>query len=196
MSIAHYHACHSRPSRSGGFTLVELLVSVGIFSVVMLIAVGALLTMAEANRKAQALKSVMDNLNFAVESMSRGIRVGTTYHCGVGGLLTVPQNCTGGSDYFAFESAHGDALQGSDQVVYRFNNAAIERSIDGGGIFTPVTASEVVIEDLDFYVTGAASGDSLQPKVVITIRGYAGVTVRSRSEFSIQTTVTQRLLDI
>lgn len=186
---------HTR-GRKGGFTLVELLVSVAIFSIVMMVAVGALLTMSEANRKAQALKSVMNNLNFAVESLSRSIRVGTSFHCGVSGSITAPQDCTGGSPYFAFESSTGDPASGVDQVVYRFTSNRIERSVDGGGVFYPVTAPEVVIEDLRFYVVGAGSADTVQPKVVITIRGYAGISARIRSEFNLQTTVTQRLLDI
>lgn len=190
------HHAQTKKSHRGGFTLVELLVSVAIFSIVMMIAVGALLTMAEANRKAQAIKSVMNNLNFAIESLSRTIRVGTTYHCGVSGAVNVAQNCTGGSQYFAFESASGDPNTNADQYVYRFANNRLERSTNGGGTFVAVTAPEVVIEDLRFYVVGAIPGDTVAPKVVIVVRGYAGISSRTRSNFNLQTTVTQRLLDI
>ena len=64
-----------------GFTLIELLVSVALFSVVMLISVGSLVAMAEAARKAESIKSVLNNLNFAFDSMSRTIRTGYLYHC-------------------------------------------------------------------------------------------------------------------
>jgi prepilin-type N-terminal cleavage/methylation domain-containing protein len=180
----------------GGFTLIELLVSVAIFSVVMLIAVGSLLTMTEASRKAQALKSVMNNLNFALESMSRTIRVGTNYHCGIGGAAST-QDCIQGSSYFAFEGSGGDPNDPSDQVVYRLIDSQIERSTDGGDNFLAITASEVVIEDLQFYVVGSAPGpDTIQPKVVMTIQGYADITPRTRTEFNLQTTIAQRLPDI
>lgn len=187
---------HFLRKSSKGFTLVELLVAVAIFSVVMLIATGALLTMVDANRKAQALKSVMNNLSFALESVSRTIRVGSAYHCGTGGAISSPQDCTSGSTYFAFESATGDLDSSADQYVYRYLGNRVERSIDGGATFAPVTAPEVVIEDLRFYVVGSPLSDSLQPKVVVTVKGYAGIATRVRSAFNLQTTITQRLLDI
>lgn len=180
-----------------GFTLVELLVSIAIFSLVMMIAVGSLLTMTEASRKAQALKSVMNNLNFAVESMSRMIRVGTTYHCGVVGSIGVAQDCTSGSSYIALEQSDGDLDSLADQVIFRLLEGRIERSTDGGASFVPITADEVVIEDLKFYVVGSAPGpDTVQPKVVMTVRGYASISERTRTDFDLQTTITQRLPDI
>jgi len=66
-----------------GFTLVEMLVSVAIFAVVMTVALGSLLAMSESDRKAQTLKSVINNLNFSLDSMSRAIRTGTTYSCDI-----------------------------------------------------------------------------------------------------------------
>lgn len=183
--------------QSQGFTLVELLVSVAIFSVVMLVAVGSLLTMVEASRKAQAMKSVINNLNFALESMSRTIRVGTFYHCGVTGSIGTPQDCSQGSSYFAFEKSGGNSSSLSDQIVYRLIDNRIERSIDGGGTFIPITAPEVVVEDLRFYVVGSqATPDTVQPKVVMIVRGSAQITSRSRTEFNLQTTIAQRLPDI
>ena len=68
-----------------GFTLVELLVSSAIFTVVSIVAVGAVLTINAANRKTQAIRAVVDNLNFAMESMSRKLRTGSNYHCAISG---------------------------------------------------------------------------------------------------------------
>ena len=56
-----------------GFTLIELMVSVTIFIIVMVIALGSLLSISEAERKAEQLKTVMNNLNFGLESMARAI---------------------------------------------------------------------------------------------------------------------------
>ena len=64
-----------------GFTLVEMIVSLAIFSVVAVVALGALAKIISANQKAQSLQSAMTNLNFALEAMSREIRVGTNYQC-------------------------------------------------------------------------------------------------------------------
>ncbi|MEK7596586.1 MAG: hypothetical protein AAB450_00505, partial [Patescibacteria group bacterium] len=47
-----------------------------------------------------------------------------------------------------------------------------------------------------FYVIGTqpSPADTKQPKVVITIRGYAGAG-NTKSDFNIQTTISQRSID-
>ncbi len=52
---------------SKGFTLIEIIVSVAIFTVVMLISVGAVLNAVNANRKAQSLNTIVNNLNLALK---------------------------------------------------------------------------------------------------------------------------------
>lgn len=64
-----------------GFTLVEMIVSLGIFSIVSVVALGAMVRIITANQKAQSLQAAMTNINFALEAMSRDLRVGTEYHC-------------------------------------------------------------------------------------------------------------------
>lgn len=69
-----------------GFTLIEIMVAVSIFISVMMIVIGALLMLNNANRKAQALRVVVDNLNFALEDMTRNIMTGSEYKCWSGDL--------------------------------------------------------------------------------------------------------------
>ncbi len=190
-----------------GFTLIEIMVAVSIFAIVMMIGVGALLSLVEINKRAQAVNAVMNNLNAAVEGMSRAIRVGTTYHCETSAAVPSPAvlagaaDCPGGGGLLlAFESADGDAAVDTDQVVYRLNGTQLERSLEAGvaGSWVALTAPEVNISDFQFLVTGTdtfASGDSVQPRVVISIRGTAAVS-GSETEFRIQSSVVQRLIDI
>lgn len=70
-----------RKHNAHGFTLLEMIVALAIFSVVAVIAVGALVRVVGLNRRAQTLQSAMIDLSFALESMSREIRVGSTYYC-------------------------------------------------------------------------------------------------------------------
>jgi prepilin-type N-terminal cleavage/methylation domain-containing protein len=188
-----------------GFTLIELMVSVAIFAIVMVIALGALLSISAADRKAETIASVMNNLNFAIESMTRNIRTGVDYHCTtVGG-----GDCTSGSDLFKFTAANGL------ETVYKFDNSAlcqqtgavqgcIVRSTDGGSTYAAITAPEVVVTNvsgtggLTFYLRGSAlgsSGDNAQPNVVITITGYVQVNPTQKANFALQTSATQRLYD-
>jgi len=186
----------AQKSKTKGFSLIEILVAVAIFSMVMLVAVGALLTMIDANRKAQSTKSVMNNLSFALESMARNARLGTDFHCETDLTPTnveTPLDCPTGGILFAFEGQFGVPGAG-DQFVYIYNGTQIERSTDGGLNFIPVTASEVIIDDLTFYVAGSENGG--QPRVVITIQGRAGLDERVQTTFRIQTQATQRVIDI
>ncbi|MDB5259755.1 MAG: seg [Candidatus Taylorbacteria bacterium] len=64
-----------------GFTLIEIIVSLGIFTVVAVVAVGAYLKVLDANKKSQTLKTAINNINFALESMTREMRVGSSYYC-------------------------------------------------------------------------------------------------------------------
>lgn len=188
-----------RKTREEGFTLVEMIVAVAVFSIIMTIAIGTLLALADANKKAQALKSVMDNLNFAIENMSRNIRVGTDYHCETGpnpvGNIAEPQDCASGGRLFAFEANDGDPADPGDQIVYRLNGTTLERSINAGASYLAITAPEVKISELRFYLTGAELGDGLQPFVTLVIQGTAGPTPDLESRFNLEVSVSQRLID-
>src|ERR1035437_8676661 len=80
---------------SSGFTLIEMLVSIAIFMVVAVIAVAALLKIVDANRKSQTLQDAINNINFAMDSITREIRVGSTYDCiQSGSSVSIPINAT------------------------------------------------------------------------------------------------------
>ena len=194
-------------STQRAFTLIEIMVAVAIFAIVMLVGVGALLTMVEVNKRAQGINSVMNNLNAAVEQMSRSIRVGSTYYCGTSSvapaklILSQPQDCaaTGGL-LLAFEATGGDPSDPDDQVVYRLNGTQLERSLEAGdnGTWVAITAPEVIISEFQFYVTGSdplSTGDTEQPRVLMKIKGTAEVQ-GGPTEFKVQSSVTQRLIDI
>lgn len=179
-----------------------MMVAVALFAIVMVVSAGALLSLAAANRKAQALQSVMNNLNTTIDSMVRSVREGTSYHCGIGGTITVPLDCANGDTQLAFE-AHGGTGAASDQRVYAFiapvgtQNGYIQRSIDGGLSWARITAPEISIIDMKFYVVGTTAGDTTQPKVVVVMKGIAGgVNTKISTTFHIQATAVQRVLDI
>lgn len=180
-----------------GFTLVELMVALTLFTIVVLAAVSSLYTVNSASRKVQAMRTVMDNLNFAIESMSRTVRTGTALTCGGAGSTSV--NCP-------FVSQLGDtqllvsSTLGADQLVeYAFGyhqngNGAIKKRTQTGGVWSDwisLTAPEIDIEKLTFYVDGASRTDSAQPSVQLFVSGTAA-TVSEVAPFAIQTYISQR----
>lgn len=196
-------------SKKRGFTVIEMVVSLGLFSSVLSISVGSLLSMVNSNRKTQSLRSAMDNLNLAMEEMSRGIIQGRAYHCGTTSLEYPVSNIesevscpSGDGGYLAFEAHDGVSLDSTDQVVYKLDSTTsggrLQKSINGGQTFEYVTAPSINIDNLKFYVFDKDTpSDSVNevPRVVITIGGTAGTKESTRSSFNIQTTATQRALE-
>ena len=181
-----------------GFTLIEMLVSVAIFSVVMVIALGSLLAMSESDRKAQTLKSVINNLNFSLDAMSRSMRTGINYDCGAsGGTTATPHDCASTpATSIGFLSADNQTVRycrGNGSACNPAGTAILVSK--GSAAFSPLTASEVVITNLQFYVTGAQAA-SLQPHIVILLSGNVPVSSGQSSTFDLQTSVTQRLYDL
>ncbi len=151
-----------------GFTLIELMVATAIFSVVMVVSLGALLvTMSSANN-VRALNKAMDNVNFTMEGMTRSLRMGLNYSGG------------GSSINFDLNDGSGKNISYSlvDGNIQRCDNSDCQNMV----------ASNVSIEKLNFEI-----GSNAQPSVYITVKG--SVTIKgSKSSFSLQTMVSQRSL--
>lgn len=171
-----------------GFTLVEMTVSLGLFTIIMFIATSAFLSIVNTDRKARSVRIAADNLNIALEDMSRRIKTGSAYDCGAIGGAT---NCAAGENSINFKD-EDDVL-----TTYRLNqtNGSIYRKI-GAGTDLQITSPEITITNLKFVVSGSDVGsvDNKQPMVVIVIDGSLG-SGATESGFKIQTTVTQRAYD-
>ncbi len=179
-----------------GFTLIEIMVAISIFSIVMLVAIGSVLAIVSANKKAQALNSVITNLNFALEGMVRDLRTGYNYGCNTTGTVEDCDGQTGNSDQSAVTFI---SSQYGNKVTYYYSSQlkAIMRTI-GDGSVTRLTSNDVKIDSLVFYVKGStpASGNEYsQPKIIIVVKGtFNGFG--SLTTFSLQSMVSQRKLDI
>lgn len=168
-----------------GFTLLEMIVALGIFAVVAVVSAGILLSLTDAQNKAFSAQDAYDNLRFALEAMSKDIRTGEVYHCGSEPpALSQPNDCLSGADNFTYKSAAGEL------ITYRLSGGRIEKIVEGV-LSGPLTSEAVKIENLTFYVLGTISADQIHPRATIVIRGSAGKG-RSASVFNIQTTVSQR----
>lgn len=178
-----------------------MIVSVALFAVIMLVAMGALLSLVEANRKSRVLESVMNNLNISLDSMVRAARMGSNYVCNDESIpanySTNGADCSTGATMLSFTPYGEDSSVQNLRAVYFFQGGRLYRSLNGNSSSIPITAPEVEIEDVKFYAIGTRPGDTVQPKVVIVIKGSAGAqNTSSRTTFYIQATAVQRVLDI
>ncbi len=184
---------HFLRKNSKGFTLIEIMVAISVFSVIMLMVSSSIYTVFDSNRKSQSMRSVMDNLNLSLEAMTRTIRFGKDYHCDINsGVQASPQDCASGANSIAVTDFNGN------RVIYKMVGNRIARTVNGGSDIY-VTGTDVNISTTTFRVLGStpySSGSDLyQPKVIIVVDGYAGTKATSRSTFVLQTTVSQRQFD-
>ena len=188
-----------------GFTLIEMIVAVGLFAIVMVICVSTLFALVNANRKAQALQSVMNNLNISLDNMARSIRMGRTYNCG-NPPFSGTRDCVSGGTEFEFEPYGGDPSQTADNWYFAYDLSgticgakAICRNTQGGNasLWQRITAPEISIDSMHFYTVGSTGGDTTQPRVIIVVKGTAGAAnAKTRSTFHIEVGATQRVIDI
>ncbi len=201
-----------------GFTLIEMIVSLGVFSIVVTTAVGAMLVLISTNQQLQAEQSVMTNLSFALDTMTREIRTGYNYYCastdtdsstvftGAGheSLATTTQDCADGRNgalrqgISFFEG--GNSLSGDDDRIlyyYAEDEKTIWRRV-GNGTAQSIVSSGLEISEMQFYVSGSEDlddGDTEQPTVTIYIEAVEKESADSKVYY-LQTTVTQRILDL
>jgi len=162
------------PFYGTGFTIIEMVVAVGVFAVVITISLAAFLNISNIQKRAEALRVINNNLNFSLETMMREIRAGSNYRVGSGGTSLTIAGVSGGD------------------IIYRLNNGRIEKSVSGSPFIT-LTAPEVNITKLFFISRGEPAGDSLQPRVTIVITGSAGE--KTVIKLNLQTTISQRKID-
>lgn len=197
-SLKNLSSCISYSTRNRGFTLVEMIVSIGVFTISVLIIVGSLISLDNASRKARTERIATDNLSAALDSMARSIRMGTVFHCGCAGSFNTRLDCPmtdavggGGGQCLAFEGQFGSSLTPNDQIVFRLSGGRLQRSTNGGGAYLDMTAPEMTITNLKFYLTGSAAVID-QPVVIMNIRGKAGAQAKTMTDFNLQTTLAAR----
>jgi Tfp pilus assembly protein PilW len=161
---------------------VELIVAVGLFALVMVLASGAYLVMLGMNRQTQAVATGINNLSFALETMTRTIRTGTDYGC-----PTYGTNCSAGGTVFSVKNTSGATIE------YRLLNGTITQN--GVALTDPPPA--ITVSSLMFYATGTAKGDGQQPHVTIIVSGTVSTGAGKPLEtFSVETGATMRGTDI
>ncbi len=192
-----------------GFTLVEMLVSLALFTIVATMAVGTLLILINGNSRVVSEQTALTSLSFLLDSMTREIRTGSDYYCGtrsqvtdtsITSSTTAIRNCTGGMG-ISFREA-GESLTGGSsarRIAYYFEGGTLRRQI-GNNTAEVLVANDVTITNARFIVTGAATltggNDIIQPTVTVLIEGRASTTDATNKTFTLQTTVTQRALDL
>ncbi len=189
-----------------GYTIIETMIAVSLFIIITTTGMGALLNANLLHQKSNSMRSIIDNLSFIMEDMSRNLRTGYNYRCiTVNSDLdsaNVAQSKSGQSCWgIAFESDSGFPTNSGDQWVYYIDNTGkIFKSTQGPYItsnFVQLTPDEVVIDSVSSFSVLGAEPPPNQQQPFVTIRLVGKVIFKNVvTPFSLQTSVSQRVIDI
>ncbi len=197
-----------------GFTLIEMIVSLGIFMVVALIAVGALLKVMDANKKSISLKTSINNLNFVLESMSREMRVGSHYKISGTKTENVSYDSTPNSNistiadsnwtlsFISSEPSNNctDSSGKKINLIYAYSyDKDLKKLMKAQE--NPQTCGEVSSTDyydltsknIEISKSEITVDNSKQPFISFFIEGSSGIRDKDKTGFAIQSMVSQRI---
>ena len=178
----------------GGFTLIELLVGLSVFVLVVGGIIGIFISVIRSQRQVLAEQEALNQLSFAMEYMSRALRMARREN-GNFNCLTTDFNYENPSGISSIQFINH--LQSDDCQRFFLEGNTLKYIIGAGGESEetlPLTSPDIEISQLKFELKGQAKDDSpesdSQPRVTIFLEASAPLKMK------LQTTISQRNLDI
>jgi Tfp pilus assembly protein PilW len=164
-----------------GFTLVELLVAVGIFVTLVTVAAGVFISGIRGHRALLDLMAVSDNAGIVLEQMAREIRTGY-FFCNTDG-----SNPCGNlsQNNITFTNYKGE------RVTYGLNGNSITRTIGSNSV--KITADNVQVNKLRFVIGQGSGSNAICNPWRITIVMEVG-SAKTNQKIPLQTTISSRVL--
>lgn len=172
---------HKTLNSKGGLTLIEILVSITIFSVVIGIITDVTLNMIRAEAIATSNQVALDNGRFILQRIAKAVRVS---------VIKTPSNLN--SSEIELEHPRRGI------VKYFLNSGRIVEQIGGlASTNSFLDSSSVTVENFKFNIKGADDGmDNRQPQVTIIMKlKPPNARQQELPSINIQTTLSQRCLD-
>lgn len=171
-----------------GFILVELLVSLFIFTLIVGMASGIFISGIRVQRRALATQKLLDEVSYAVEYISRTIRMAKKDK--LGACITAKHNyqITRGGKGLKF-------LNYKDECQEFFWDSDDQlKELKDGGASAALTSEDFKVLSFNIALLGESQDDNEQPRVsfFLELEGKSA----ERPKIQLQTTVSQRNLDI
>lgn len=173
-----------------GFTLIELMVSVSIFIIIVTTIISSLLIINKAVKKTEAIRTLSNSLSFALENITRNLRLGDGYTCASG--TTGPNT---GCTAISFNT-YKNNIDSRTTRVYGYNATTgnILRCADADLTKTStcqaLTSPGLTVTDMRFVIKDTAINPN-HPGVFVSIKGQINVQGEVLP-FAIETFVSQR----
>jgi len=180
-----------------GFTLLEAIVSIGLFTVIMSMGISALLVIIDANAKAQSIKTAVNNINFSVDTVTQAYQTAKdekTKHITCLNSSGDSEACsTNGNMGITFDR---DVVIGGLPVSVKykiFKNADNKLRIKiGSDPETDLLPAGVVLNSSNpFYVIQRLNSGLYKRSLVTVVLGGAVTSKSSKTSFSLQTSMSK-----
>ncbi len=208
----------SNPKYRKGYSLVEILVVLGLFSSIATLSLGALFNAQSVNARLQQTQAILDNMNLSTQTITREIRFGSDFYCatmlpiGAQTVPTVRKNCVPGTTrgtVLIFKPS--DAVNELDRVAYYVSGGVLYKDVYpylGTTTVLQMTSDDVNVTSFSIYVDGANTSagtndepvgaiDYKQPLITIFLSGVTRPAKESTppATFDIETAVSAREID-
>lgn len=165
----------------GGFTLLELMVSLGIFSILMLLAVGGFIRSLRTERQTSSFTFVNSSLSEVIEQMTREIRTGKDF-CANGA------SCQS-SSILSFVNAKGN------NVTYCLDDGGIKKDMGiNCSLGQKITGEKVLVNYLNFIISNNQRSGDYPPRITILVGANPKNQEASFYKVNLETTVSSRRL--
>ena len=182
-----------------GYSLIEMIVAVSLFSVVFLMIMTIYLSMVDSQRSVIASQNIQESMKFALEVMSKEMRSAQISNdtCNPGCLRDGPA-----------KKVFNKCFAGTDSILYFKDKYGLcvsyflELDVDGvsrlkvrRGVELFITPNDISVENLDFYVYDDEVDDfhSMQPYVTMRMdTESSGSKEMHKHRTSLQTTISSR----
>ena len=165
-----------------GFTILEMLIAVTIFTLVVASASGLFVSSLKAQRSTLAYQQLLDQTSYLMEYMSRAVRMAKKDITGA---------CTGTAKLnYVFSGQCLKFMNYKNPSQCQQFCLVGSRIVDENGNY--LTASDLKVTSFNVSLSGQTQSDDLQPKVTVLLN----IQGRENSKIKIQTTISQRNLDI
>lgn len=158
-----------------GFSLVEMLVVILVFSILAILSTQALISTLRGSKKSESVGQVRENIDFAMNSMERLLRnTQEIVSCTNTKLVYVDENYQTGS--FTCDNSNKSIASGSANIRLTSSNVAIDCSLPVFKCPVPLPgvppSIEISITATDATLGSSAEGAKVTSKTKILLRTY------------------------
>ena len=209
--LKQFKKIFNRKNNKKGFSLVEIMIVLASFSILMTASFGILASSIRSQRYVLATSQLLDQTGFSLDYMSRSIRMAKK-HLSVSDPIEVACGFASVGDNFNPASAQASTsiqflkievdpdtgIKTKKCIKFFLDSGKILKdTTDAGGTMRDqISPSSINVTNLKIYVSGGSQTDNFQPRVSITLEAKPVANIKPVPTVKLQSTVSQRDLDI